>query len=216
MHLNGCEYFPVVQAIVLSGALTFVQRPDSSLLNKPVPSIDIKANTVPDLLGRLASTNEIPIGVEALPETSAPRVPIRFVFRSGSVRDGLDAIVAAHPEYSWEETEGVINILPRRHVESLLDVTVSKFQASQVGKDEAVAALMRTPEVVAWPARSGVQQRSFTGGILTDTSDAGNVSLTVSNANVRTILNRIMKASRSSSWTYIRYGPDNRYLSVSL
>jgi hypothetical protein len=212
----------IVLVFFLSSAIASAQQPGTLLSSKPIASFDETANTISDLLARLAYAYQVPIGVEVVERStgSAKELSIRIPVKSGTVRDVLEATVKAQPSYTWQEVDGVINVVPRQHVDSVLDVVIAKFEIKELGKYEALRKLTSTPEVQSWLARTGLRERSLTGGVLSTspaTSDGAKwISLNMTNTNVRTILNQIMKTSGAYEWVYFRYGPDNRFFSLAM
>ena len=79
---------------------------------------------VPDSVRRLAKAVEVPAGIEQLPEdcmlpVSAADMPSPLprerVFLTGkTLKEGLDALIAADPRYRWVESDGVIVVRPER------------------------------------------------------------------------------------------------------
>jgi len=218
MNINQASR--IVGAFLLSGVVAFPQQPGDQILSKHVHSFSATANAISDLLSPLANKYQIPIGVEVISETSTTggSARMRVSVEDGTVKDVLNAVVAAQPGYSWREVDGVIDVMPSQHVDSVLDVIISKFEVKQLYKNEALAKLTGQPEVRAWMARTGVKDRTFFGGSVSASTDSstGNITLNLLNASVRTILNQMMKASNSYSWVYFRYGPENRYFSLSM
>jgi len=193
----------------------YAQDPlNARFLDKPIKSFKVVAPAVSVALQRLANENDVPIGFEAaLPgASSATKEPgsIRISVESGTVRDVLNAIVAAEPIYVWREMDGVINVLPRQHADSLLDVVLSRFEVNQVGKGEARRTLLATLEVKRWMVRTGVQERTFftlPGGT---GEDSAPISLNLTNVSVRTVLNTMLRTGAFRYWVYSPYKFDDR------
>ena len=221
-HYSTSRVALVALGFVLSSAIASAQRPGAQLSSKPVDSFDETANTVSDLLARLANNYQVPVGLEAIAEStrSAKAPPIRVSVKSGAVRDVLDAVVTAESDYAWQEVDGVINVAPRQHVDSLLDVVIGRFEVNEIGKNEALEKLTSTPEVRSWLARTGLRERSFVGGVVGSSPQVSGapkrISLNMANCSVRTILNQMMKISGSYEWVYFRYGPDDRLFSLAM
>jgi hypothetical protein len=130
---------------------------------------------------------------------------------NGTVRDVLNAIVAAEPIYVWREMDGVINVLPRQPADSLLDIVLGRFQANQVGKNEARRTLLGTLEVKRWMVRTGVQERTFMtlpGGMGVDSAP---ISLNLTNVSVRTVLNTMLRSGAFRYWVYLPYKLSHRH-----
>ena len=177
-------------------------------------------NTISVLLKRLAHVCHIPIGFEAATEAlSRPLTngagALRISVKKGTVKDVLDAIISADPTYTWQETAGVINVLPRERVDALPDVVIKKFEVNEIGLGEALRRVLRTREIERWTARTSTQERSFASLAFGD-SDNRTISLSLMHENVRTVVNRIMKAGGGWYWAYFLYGRSNCLFSLTM
>lgn len=108
--------------------------------------VNVRKVTLPSLLDDSLVWREIPVGfVPAASDITKDRV--MDVDPSGlSVRDLLDAIVAADPRYKWSVEDGVVNLTPAAGRPALLDVRLAEFKGkASVG--DLFYALQRTPEV---------------------------------------------------------------------
>jgi hypothetical protein len=171
-------------------------------------------------LKRLANASHVPIGFEQMSEAMSQRDisssgPIQIAFEKGTLAQVLNAIVAVESRYTWRETDGVINVLPRENVDPFLDVFISRFEVRRVAPDKAIRELMRTRGVKRWMAHGGIQERNFSGFPIAEGSER-NISLDLANVAVRTVLNRILTAGGVWYWSSFRYGKDDRFLSLTI
>jgi hypothetical protein len=81
-----------------------------------------------------------------------------------TVRQALDALVAANPGYRWELRDGVVNLMPRSGV-PLLRTRIAKFQIDTTDRD--IAALLHNvlslPEVREREAELGLKEGTYAG-----------------------------------------------------
>ena len=173
---------------------------------------------------RLATGFKVPIGLELLkaPSDSKSAKPINVVVENGTVRDVLDAIVAADPEYEWRESDyGTINVSPRNYTVWLPDVVVGKYSIRNSNRNEAISKLMKAPEVQQWLRSANVEIRDSKGPVTSEggkppSAGASLFSITLSHASVRTVLSAILVATNSRYWTLLRYGVHREFVSVTM
>jgi hypothetical protein len=190
--------------------------------NEPLLAVtfNVARNDMSLPLKRLANASHVPNGFEQVSEMMSQRntsssEPIRIAFEKGTLTQVLDAIVAAESHYTWREWDGVINVLPRENVDPFLDIFISRFEVRRVTPDKAIRELTRTREVKRWMAHGGIQEGNFSGFPIAEGAGR-NISLDLSDATVRTVLNRILMAGGGWYWSYFRYGKDDRFLSLTI
>jgi hypothetical protein len=220
MITNRSRVFSNCLLVVFTCGLSFygqANNPAEAGINVRVQSFEVSGTTVGDALSRLANDYQVPIGFQAIGQ-SRPKQPElrRISVANGTVRDVLDAITAAAPDYRWQEVDGVINVLPREPQDSLLDVLISTIDFGGQGPDEAVAHLLKAPEVELWFQHNDKRQRSFST-LPGDTRVHTVVQLPpLRNITVRTALNDFVKAGGSKFWSYFEYGEGNQFISLSM
>jgi hypothetical protein len=190
--------------------------------NEPLLAVafNVARNGMSVPLKRRANASHVPIGFEQVSEAMSQRnisssEPIRIAFEKGTLTQVLDAIVAAEPHYTWRETDGVINVLPRENVDPFLDVFISRFEVRRVTPNKANQELMRAREVKRWMAHAGIQEGNFSRFPIAE-GPGRDISLDLANVTVRTVLNRILTAGGGWYWSYLRYGKDDRFLSLTI
>jgi hypothetical protein len=213
-HL-GRYYLPVLLLWVLP--LNAAASDTTSIKNKKVESFHVVASTVGDALSKFASDHQVPIGFEVVYRsgltTSEPSELSEISVDNATVKDVMEAIVAAAPAYRWTESDGTINVLPRQNPSSLLNVQISDFVINERNSDEAIGDLLASHEVKLWLLNTAQTERSFY--TLPKDATKGRVrSLALKNVTVRTVLNEIMKTSGSEFWIFFRYGAKGQYFSL--
>ncbi len=191
-------------------------EPGNPVLSAPVEDFIVAANDISAPLKELARRYRVSIGFQASPEAMQVEQPVRvrIDIRKGTVRDVLNAITAADPAYAWEESSfGAIAVFPKDRPSSLLDVLVSKYSVANVGPQEAINELLKTPEVQRWMVRAAVRYEHPKGAATQPTSGSGIIfRMDLKNAQVRSILNAIATSSRSNLWVY---RPGNQSFALS-
>jgi hypothetical protein len=226
-HLRLCAS-ATVGAVVLLACLSLplearygaasAARNGKSILSTRIKSFHVTADSVSTALERLATEYAVPVGLEALPDSSkaATHSPIRVSVMDGTVREALDAILASDPRYTWDESGGVVNVLPRARRQSPLDIKLKEFRVVEVDRDRAVALLLHSPQIEHWLERNGLTRRDFVGVEPEASARLGRFSLDMKDAPAREILNAILTASGSHYWVYYRYGDRGQFFAVAM
>ncbi len=101
----------------------------------------------------------VPVGVVRAPGDDGAA---RFDFKPAglTLRNVLDAIVAADPRYEWSFADGVVNLMPKGYTPPLLDVRLSHFKGSNSGLFEPYRTIEQMPEVQARARELGILDRT--------------------------------------------------------
>jgi len=166
-------------------------------------------------LQRLARKYHLLIGFESLPPTEN-QLKINVNIERGRIRDALDAIVATDPRYELTISQGAIEISPRSQRDLLMRVEFSRFRVDQVNRNEAIDALMNSPEVQAVLKNAGLRRREIMSLPGDATDNLPRFSLDLRQTTAREILNEIAIESRSAFWVFSRYGQHNEYVSIKM
>jgi len=137
----------------------------------------------------------------------------------GTVIDVLNAIVAQEPSYKWVKVNGVINVMPEEHENSILDLRIPHLQLANADSSGVHAAIVSLPEVKEWLEQNHLTERTpnYMEIIVGKNRDVmPRVSLDLHDMTLREILNRILKSCRFHSWVVARWGEKNQYLSIGV
>ena len=194
---------------------------EPSLAAKQLEDVDLEGDTVASLLSDLAFDYDIPIGLE-LRMNDDVRTETRLNFKSITLADLLNRIVAEHKGYSWEICDGVVNVFPKEGhrdpiVERLLSVKISKFSVKKSTLTSNVeSTLLETPEfrevVDAYDLKT--LGWCFSGFYFPQLGRT--YTLEVSDTPVRSILNRIVKESPTARFWRISRDSREHTFSVNL
>lgn len=125
-----------------------------------------------------------------------------------TIRQAMDALVAANPSYEWELKDGVVNLMPQGGA-PLLHTRIAKFQIDATDREtEAIFQdMLRFPEVRESEASLGLQQGMSGGGL-----SGGKVNpfpkepvpihIDLHNLSLLTAFNKIVQASPKGVWIY--------------
>jgi hypothetical protein len=126
-----------------------------------------------------------------------------------TLRDALNAIVAADPQYIWRLDGRVVNVTPQRGPIALLSTRIRELNVRNAHSvEEALTEILGRPEV-----RKRVQELNLTRGFMragpSDLARPGeppliqpSYNLSIKNATVQKALNAIARAHGKAVWQY--------------
>jgi hypothetical protein len=128
--------------------------------------------------------------------------------QGATVRQAMDALVAANPGYRWELQDGVVNLMPRDGV-PLLGTKIAKFQMEATDREIEMVLqdVLRLHEVRERQAALGLKDGVHRGGAeAVEEHPAPRQSLpvqvNVQNLSLREVFNKIMQAAAKGVWIY--------------
>jgi hypothetical protein len=134
---------------------------------QPLIITQIDAQTI----GTLSKAAAVPMGFEGLP--TPPRQPLSIAATNRTVRDVLDAVVAADPRYESREHDGVIILRPVEawnDERSLLNVPVECVSLQDVTANDLFGVLTRMVGVSTMPSQGPGDTVRFSVEIVKDST----------------------------------------------
>jgi hypothetical protein len=112
----------------------------------------------------------------------------------------------------------VVNVMPKRNANSILNLRIAHFQVHDANKFALHQAVVSLPEVRAWLAQNQLTEHTPYGmlGPIGAMRQLPVVSLEMNNLTLREIMNRIVKEPGFSGWLLARYGEQNQYLEIHI
>ena len=110
-----------------------------------------------------------------------------------------------------------MNIEPRKNGNRILDVKIEKFHVSHADALSVREAIISCPEVKKWLSDNHlVEQTVISTDILASEKDHGlpKLSLSLRDASLRVIMNRIIHSPGFRNWIVSRWGQNNEYMSI--
>jgi hypothetical protein len=217
IKLRSAALFSIALALFCH-APSYAQLHEESLLNQKI-EVNYANATLIYVLNKLAVEKRIPIGLE---KSSAEKyeAKLNIDIKDGTLKDVLDAIAQQEPAYKWEVKDGVINFTPvnRRYdfVEKLLDTPVNHFAPRKgIGKFEIRDAILDLVEVqnLLTSCRTGIEKYYYPSRRSIYSNDE--VDLSISNTNVRGVLNKVARDSEHKIWVVEMYGDEKNKLLIS-
>jgi hypothetical protein len=219
VRLSAIASFVVIVQLLLSASYVVGQIPSEDLTTQSL-TLRIENETLITCLATLAVEYRVPIGLEvALNHDDKAR--LSFDVKNQSLKKILDLICRQEPTYRWEVRDGVINFVPRQSTDQvlskLLDTHVSRFAPEEglnkFGLRNAVADL---PEVKSFLNVNYVTVSRLEYPTHPSVYSNGNLDLSISNTNVRGVLNKIIRDSEHKLWIVKRGAAEMRTVQISL
>jgi len=155
-------------------------------------------------LGSIRQTYHILTGFEM---ADADDAPLTLDLSDKDVARTFDSIAAQRPAYAWNFQDGVYDLYPQRQAEALSQLTVANLTLTNATLEEAQDALFSLPEVRGWLSqhRATRTRRAIAGSGLAagpggPFPQPKRISLSLSNVQLRTILNQMTTKFDRPQW----------------
>jgi hypothetical protein len=152
------------------------------------------------MLSHAAEAYETTIGLEVDPQQ--PRSMLFLDLLDATLTDVLNAMVQYVPRYRWREDQGFIEFSPLEGNSPLLDVVINRFNVVDVNDREAIAQLLKLPEMEASTKAMNLNRQDRAASATEDRS--GKFSVSLENVTLRQALNHIAKKSGKRFWMFRR------------
>ena len=196
-------------ALSISGHTAQVSQSSDEILKRQVAGINLNDVTTINAMTSLLSGAGVPGGIAIVTECGED---IRYTFASSgsTLRNTLDAIVSANPQFSWQVSDGVVNVSPLAGDPPLLSLTIGELRLNGAhSTDEAANQLFAIPEIQKRLAelhlsygytRFGIRDLKRPGSA--PDKEEQRYNLTLKNVTVRDALNAIARAHGKAVWLY--------------
>jgi len=162
----------------------------------------------------------VPIGFEvAFNHDDKARLSLDV--KNESLKKILDLICQQESAYRWEVRDGVINFVPARSTDQflskLLDTHVSRFAPEKgLNKFELRNVVADLPEVKIFLYVNDLTVSSLEYPTYPSVYSNGDLDLSISNTNMRGVLNKIIRDSEHKLWIMKRDVEKTRTVQISL
>lgn len=190
---------------------------NSSLIERRV-QLHLKDGTFLQALSKLSVDHRVPIGFEPMLGHKDEH-DLNIDVDNASLKNVLDMIVE-HRDYRWEIWNGVINIRPTKSVdgfvETFLSTSISYFDPPKmVGSSRVRDAITELPEIQLLLKANKITATHYAyferNPVIYDSS---NLDVSISNTDVRGILNKIIRESEHKMWIASRSGENLTLLDI--
>ena len=174
-------------------------------------NIDLADATFLLALSKLAVDSRVPIGFEQGID-SKNNLNRHIRLQSGTLKTVLDSLVAQEPRYSWELRDGVINVTPivgrDQFLAQFLDTKLAQFDPPKGTTDKFKLrdAILALPEVRKLLEANGVTVKPYDYPYRRSIYSEDDINLTMTNTDVRGVLNNIARRTEHKIWSMERVG----------
>jgi len=219
VRLSAIVSFVVIVQMLVSVPYVAGQIPSEDITTQSL-TLRVENQTLITCLATLAVEYRVPIGLEVA-FNHDDKVRLNFDVKNESLRKILDLICRQAPAYRWEVRDGVINFVPTKSTDQflskLLDTHVSRFAPekglNKFGLRNVVADL---PEVKSFLYVNDLTVSRLEYPTYTSVYSNGDLDLSISNTNVRGVLNKIIRDSEHKIWIMKRGADKTRTVQISL
>ena len=211
--------FVVIVQLLLSAPFVVGQSPSEDLTTQSL-TLKIENETLITCLAKLAVEHRVPIGFEvAFNHDDKARLSLDV--KNESLKKILDLICQQESAYRWEVRDGVINFVPARSTDQflskLLDTHVSRFAPEKgLNKFELRNVVADLPEVKIFLYVNDLTVSSLEYPTYPSVYSNGDLDLSISNTNMRGVLNKIIRDSEHKLWIMKRDVEKTRTVQISL
>lgn len=211
-------YACVTAAVVCCSAQALGQASEGDITSRTL-SLKMTDEHFISVLGTLAVEHRVPIGLEVSDDT-ADEPKLTLDVNNGTLKSVLDQITRQYPVYRWEVRDGVINFVPKRSrdkfISQLLDTRVGTFSpakgVNKYGLRDAIAGL---PEVKSLLDTQNMSVWRLGPPTYRSVYSNDDVDLSISDTDVRGVLNKIIKDSEHKLWTVNRRSGSHNVLEIN-
>lgn len=198
---------------------TRVHKGDDLMIMK-LENVQIKAQTIGSFFSTFALSSDVPIGLEI---SSGEEKNASYIidFKQGSLSEFLNQFVTQHSQYAWEIQDGVVNIFPKNEhrvalIQDLLKTKIGRFSIKKdISCGILIDSLMSTSEIKRILEVTGTKYRTPDINSFYIPQVGRNFSLDVSNATLKSILNKVVRLSPTAKFWVITKDSDGS-LDISL
>lgn len=169
-----------------------------------------KYRTLSESLAAVQDKFHLTLGLEVAVD-DPDKDPIVLDLSSPDPAVAFNQIVAQRAWYHWNFQDGVYDLSPKDGPQSVLDITITSYSVRNLSVVEASDAISKLPEVQQWLVEHNVRRRELETG---PPASDGKVSLSLTDVNLRAVLNAVARRSAGKRWTVVRYGDRMQYLAI--
>ena len=209
----------LLAATIICSARTPSQEfSDRQIQNKRIVNLYLANNTLLAALGELAVHQRIAIGF-AMSTNDKNEARVNLQIDNASLEQVLNEIFRQVPAYKWQIENGVVSVSPKDLDDDFLAVFlgthVAQFSVSKdATKFDIRDAVLNLKEVKLLFSNSGIKVSKF-DYIVYPSIYSNDVDLSLSNTNVRTILNKVVNDSEHKMWVLQLKGEKRDQLELS-
>jgi hypothetical protein len=205
----------VLLAVATGVTSSFDQAPvlqdkaESEILKREISLPEFRYSETPAIIQKALLKAHLPGGIVTV-NCSENRRQYALSTPRISIRKLLFAMEQLDPEYTWQFSNGVVNLLPQQGIPELLETRFSEFNVQGVTSYEALNALLEGQETKRKMAVLGLDKAVISLSIPTyydpehsTPENSFRFDLNLQNVTFRQILNEIVTKEGHKIWVYM-------------
>lgn len=203
------SFFAVLVLVSLCSPASSVQNREtqqtvSDVLERQVASSNGDYHPAPFAFVNSLVITHVPGGIVRILDCADAQPALVGHLPQATLRETLDVIVQANPEYRWQVDDGVVNLLTARDEPALLKVRISKLEVKNAPSINAVLTTLQSlPEV-----RDAIAKLQLSEGVKIIVGprslnlERPQYTIQLKDVTVREALNAIVRAQGRAVWEY--------------
>lgn len=219
VRLSAVASFVVFVQLLLPAPYVVGQIPSEGLTTQSL-TLRVENETLITCLATLAVEYRVPIGLDVA-FNHDDKARLSFDVKNESLKKILDLICRQEPAYRWEVRDGVINFVPTQSTDQflskLLDTHVSRFAPEKgLNKFGLRNVVVDLPEVKSFLSANNITVSRLEYPTYPSVYSNEALDLSISNTNLRGVLNKIIRDSEHKLWIMKRGAENMRTVQISL
>jgi hypothetical protein len=206
--LFACVLNSLLISIVVAPPKQPQKEAAENILQRNVPGDEQEYLTTTDVFHSSLGRVSVPGGMVRIFNCREDTIKHSWKAQGSTLRQVLDAIVAADSRYHWEVSDGVVNLLPVSGEPALLRARINEFHIENTASSlDALLRLLKLPEVVEAMSKLHLKP----GLMLVDYWSAPRqFSVRSNGVTLRQALNAIARANGRDIWEYVEIHCDGK------
>jgi len=195
---------------------------EKSVTDVGVTDLQIEGKNINQLLAKIAYKYDVPISLEVASDEDLVNSKVLTVqLKKGTLADVLNNIVKQKPSYTWKTSDSVIRVFPNDDFRDPLLQTVLQTRINHIVVRKSTAklnfreALTRSPELKNLLVSYGVRASNEAFSRSDINPFGGDFSIDLVDVPVRSVLDTLIKNSKTKYWFINREGENREYLLIN-
>lgn len=212
--------------IIVFAAGPFVQSEtrsrEKSISDLGVTDLQIEGKNINQLLAKIAYKYGVPISLEVATDEDLLKSKVLTVqLKKGTLADVFNDVVKQKPSYTWQTSDSVIRVFPNDDFRDPLLQTVLETRINHIVVRKSTAklnfreALTRSPELQNLFASYNVRASNEAFSRFDIEPFGGDFSIDLAGVPVRSVLDKLIKNSKTKYWFINREGENREYLLIN-
>ncbi len=180
------------------------------ILKRPIERVELHDSTLADAFMLILRHAGVPGGIRLVKAHNSEKKTEIIVPKGASLEEAMRILVSVDERYNWLIDDGVLNLVPKRKSETLLDARVAYFECVDATNVFAcLQQLLQTPQIRKRAAELGLEEAfvelGFSSIHKTKSEQAPPLrplKVRCQGVSLREALNKIVEADGHAVWMY--------------